>query len=251
MNARFCSRNKAPVIVHGLLLLAALLIFRATEVQADLGPKPSMNFSFTYEIAEIPINSGQLMECSDETCSDAHPLEEIALQNFSCSEYECHSQAYGYADYFRLVIQFSDRVRQSNVFTKKAFNAGYTVTVLEDALEVKENFKITSCCDCLSLWLTLVIETLVASLYMTAFHLPRAFLGWIPLASLVTLPVVWLGFPLLPLPSTAVMGLSEVFAVVVETGLLHFLTFRRISLRQAFLLSLVMNMISFGIGLLI
>jgi len=239
------------VTTHGFLLLAALLFFNVLKVNADIGPKPGMDFSFSYEIAQTPIISGQLLECSDETCDDATPLTEIGPQRFTCTEYECHSIAYGYADYFKLVIQFEDRTRESNVFTKKAFNASYTVTVMEDTLEVKEKFKIGSCCNSLGLWLTLVIETLVASLYMAAFHLPRAFVGWVPLASLVTLPVVWGGFPLLPLPDPAITGISEVFAVVVEAVLLYFFTFRRIPLHQAFFLSLVMNVISFAIGLLI
>jgi hypothetical protein len=238
-----------------ILFLTGFLLLSAAPASADIGPKPSMQFKFEYEIPFTPILSGQQIECEDEACSRGQPLEELGPQGFICSENECSSLAYSYSDYHKLVIEFADGVRESNVFTKKAFSAGYTVTVTEDALIVKENFSLGSlfgrnCLCCSGFLTTLGVETLVASMFLAAFQLPRTVLGFVPIASLITLPLVWFAFPLLPLPAGWVIAGSEFAAVLLEAGFIFFAAFRRIPFRQLLLLSLVMNAISFGIGLL-
>jgi hypothetical protein len=237
-----------------LILIAALAFFLlpVSIVQADVGPKPGLHMTFEYEIDPVSIVSGQLIECDDEACTSGEPLQELGPQRFECSENECSSISYGYTDYQKIVIQFEDGTRESNVFTKKAMNAEYIVTVKEDSLSVREKFKIGSifyqCCN--SLALTLIIETLIASLFLGAFHIPRSFLGLIPLASLVTLPAVWFVFPYLPLAPMLNTGLSEIFAVLAETAVIYWGTVKTIPLRQVLLLSFLMNAASFGIGLL-
>ena len=109
----------------------------------------------------------------------------------------CQSLAFGYSKYQKLVITFNDGVRVNNVFTMGAFYANYTVTVLQDTLQVKETFGPVSRTCCPGLGLTLVLETLLASIYLSAFHLSRSILGWVPVASLITLPFVWAVFPFL------------------------------------------------------
>ncbi len=121
------------------VLFASLLVF-VPPVQADLGPKPSMDFEFHYESgAPLTIVEGSQLECDDATCSDAEPLLEGGPQRFTCSQDRCSSSAYGYSAYHRLVIHFSDGVtRESNVFSKSHFSAIYRVTVREDDLVVEE-----------------------------------------------------------------------------------------------------------------
>ena len=130
------SRRFATILAAAILFL---LPFQAAR-SADVGPKPSMSFSFVYRIKPIPvIVSGVQLECSDPTCSDAAPLAQMGPQNFSCSYTTCNSLAYGYREYHRLNITFSDgRARLSNVFTKKAFAAAYKVDVRSDDLLVTE-----------------------------------------------------------------------------------------------------------------
>jgi hypothetical protein len=241
-----------PWAILQVLLTACLVFFMipASIAQADVGPKPGIHLSFEYTIDPVTIVSGQLIECDDETCSTGEPLQEMGPQRFECTDSDCSSIAYGYSDYLKIVIQFEDKTRESNVFTKKALNAEYIVTVNEDDLLVKEKFKIGSvfyqCCN--SLGLTLIIETLIASLFLTAFHIPRAFLGLVPLSSLLTLPVVWFAFPHLPLPPMVNLGLSEIFAVLAETAVIYLGAVKTIPLRQVFILSFVMNAASFVIG---
>lgn len=238
------------------LLLAVFFLIPPMPASADIGPKPSMHFAFEYEIEYTPILRGQQIECDDETCTNSHLLEELGPQHFKCTETECSSLAYGYSEYHKLVIEFADKVRESNVFTKDAFSANYRVTVTEDALIVKEKFSPGSlfdrnCLCCSGFLTTLGIETVIASIFLAAFHLPRTVLGLVPLASLITLPLVWFAFPLLPISSGWVIAASEVSAVLLEAALIFFALFRRISFRQLFSLSLVMNAVSFGIGLLL
>jgi hypothetical protein len=104
------------------------------------------------------------------------------------------------------------------------------------------------CFCCPSVLVTLVLETVVASAYLSLFRLPGVMLAWVPMCSLFTLPAVWLAFPLLPLPSGWTIGLSEVFAVVVEGVLLYGLALRGKRWKHAAALSLAMNAGSFLVG---
>lgn len=123
------------------LLLGIVLGSAALPVHADIGPKPSMDFSFVSAVEGSPaIVEAVLYECSDVECGSAQPLDEMGPQGIWCGATECTSMAYGYTEYFRLKVRFSDGVtRESNVFGKRAFRARYTVTIEPDALTAKED----------------------------------------------------------------------------------------------------------------
>lgn len=234
------------------LIAAVVAMLPLATARADVGPKPTADFEFEYQIAPVDIVEGQLLECEDETCETGKPLEELGPQHFECEGQICSSIAYGYADYLKLVITFTDRQRESNVFTKGAFAAAFKVVVLESSLQVEEVRKgigVGGCCSGLAA--TIALEIVVAMAYVSVFHLPKAALGWVPLASVLTLPVVWFVFPQLKLAAGWTVGLSEGFAVLFEAGLVHLATRRRIGLRHAAALSLAMNGVSFLLGLLL
>jgi len=229
--------------------MALVLIMPAVPALADTGPKPTEAFAFEYKIPKVDIVSGQLLQCDDPDCQAGKPLTKGGPQNFTCTVDACQSLAYGYSKYQKLAITFTDGVRVSNVFTKGAFFANYTVTVLQGSLQVKETSGLVSRACCPSLGLTLVLETLLASIYLSVFHLPRSILGWVPVASLITLPFVWAVFPYLGLNDWLTTALSESFAVVVEAAFIYAVTSRAISLRHVVILSLAMNAFSFLVGL--
>jgi hypothetical protein len=140
-------RKRTPTISATLALLLILTLtftalgINAKPVKADMGPKPSMEFTFESGdgVPELSIVEGVMWECSDTTCAEAEILEELGPQGFSCGELACESMAYGYAAYHYLEITFSDGVtRQSNIFSKNHFDASYTVTITPDALVVEE-----------------------------------------------------------------------------------------------------------------
>jgi len=125
-----------------LVIILVALLTPSYSAQADIGPKPTMSFDFTFENnLSIAIVEGQLLQCSDATCLDAKPLQMVGPQHFSCQPKSCESMAYGYSEYNRLEITFSDgKTRQSNVFGKKYFGAHYHVTVRQDDLMVEEQW---------------------------------------------------------------------------------------------------------------
>ena len=234
----------------GLVLLILFLTCPAAPVRADAGPKPGMSFDFDFQDASVTIVGGEQLECEQSDCSDGKPLTAAGPQRFTCTETGCTSLAYGYKPYHKLVIQFSDRTRESNVFDKRGYNAHYKVTVRAEDLEVKEDtlpIDPLGCCN--GVLGTLVVEVLVAALYLGLFHLPHFLIGWAALGSLLTLPFVWLVFPLLPLPPAWSTGLAEGFAVLAEAGLFYLASGRTLSFRQALLLSLATNSASFMFGL--
>ena len=107
---------------------------------ADVGPKPSMDFTFTQGVSgtQVSIVSGTMFECQQSDCSDAKPLPQLGPQGFRCEATSCHALAYGFSDYHRLEIQFSDgKSRQSNIFKTADFNGTYKVTIRQDDLRVE------------------------------------------------------------------------------------------------------------------
>jgi hypothetical protein len=126
-----------------LLLLLAFLPIHA--VSADVGPKPSMDFTFKQEFSGTPltITSGILFECEQSDCQDANPLQVLGPQRFSCIEISCSAMAYGFSTYHRLEIQFSDgKTRQSNIFKTAQFQSSYQVTIRQDDLLVEPKFSL-------------------------------------------------------------------------------------------------------------
>lgn len=129
-----------------LLPLAVLLVLIPSHsALADTGPKPSMEFQFTQEIAGEPltITSGILFECDQSDCSDAAPIEEVGPQGFRCEATSCSAVAYGFAPYHQIELEFSDgRTRQSNIFETAGFDSQYTVTIRPDDLLVEAQFSL-------------------------------------------------------------------------------------------------------------
>ncbi len=128
-----------------LLFLITQLLLPARVVFADTGHKPTMDFSFKQELSgdQLTIVSGTLYECDQSDCSDAAPLKELGPQRFTCDATSCSALAYGFSDYHKLEIQFSDgKTRQSNIFQTAGFDSKYTVTIRADNLLVESQFNL-------------------------------------------------------------------------------------------------------------
>jgi hypothetical protein len=234
----------------GMLALVLLMLLPAAPANADVGPKPGMLFKFEYPVQGITLTGGDLLVCEQADCSDEKPLMEAGPQRFRCDGGTCSTVLYGSSPYYRLRLTFSDKPRESAVFKKERYNAEYLVTVRQNDLLVQENTTIfgREDCFCGGLFLTLVLETLIAGLFTSTLGLSRALVGWVPLASLFTLPAVWFGFPLLPVSPLLSTGLAEGFAVLAEAGLIYLATQRTVPFRWVLLLSTVMNALSFIAG---
>lgn len=130
-----------------LILLVLVASFMPLQsASADLGPKPTMSFTFTQEFSgeQVTIVSGTLFECKQSDCSDAKPLMEAGPQRFGCEATTCHALAYGFSDYHKLEIEFSDgKTRPSNIFKTAEFDSIYKVTIRQNDLLVEPQFSPT------------------------------------------------------------------------------------------------------------
>lgn len=126
-----------------LMLLPLWIIFSAGVGLVDMGPKPHMEFFLDSEVGAVQVEAGTLYECGQPDCSDAHPLEEVAVQGFRCYETTCTAVAYGFAPYHVLELTFSDGVtRRSQVFETIGHISNYGVTVRENDLLVAPRFNL-------------------------------------------------------------------------------------------------------------
>jgi hypothetical protein len=134
-------KHKHPFILF--LFLLGLLPFGS--VSADVGPKPSMDFTFNQKFTGTPVTilTGILFECGRSDCQDAMPLQGFGPQGFSCSATSCSAMAYGFSTYHKLEIHFSDGVtRTSNIFKTSQFQATYKVSIRQKDLLVEPRFSL-------------------------------------------------------------------------------------------------------------
>jgi hypothetical protein len=132
-------------IKRDILFLLLLAFIPFNTVQADVGPKPTMDFTFkqTFTGAPVTIVSGTLFECAQSDCLDAKPLVQEGPQHFSCDPSSCSALAYGFSSFNRLEIVFSDgKTRQSNIFKTTQFQASYHVSIRQDDLLVSPTFSL-------------------------------------------------------------------------------------------------------------
>lgn len=102
-----------------------------------------------------------------------------------------------------------------------------------------------------ALYLTILIEGIVAFVVLGALKLSRRILLSVPLVSMVTLPLLWLALAPTIGNSNALSALAvgEVAVVLAEAGLLYALQRpRKLSLRHALVISLAMNVVSALVG---
>lgn len=303
-------------ITIGVLLSLLLVPFAL----ADVGPKPTMDFTFSALTDVQPeIVEATLLECSDPTCASAEPLEELGPQRITCQAYSCYSMAYGYAEHFRLRVRFSDGItRESNVFGKRAFQAQYTVMIEDTSLVVEEHSSFGRLFNgplfivaLFTLGAAVLILPLLALLHLVflgiwiaraprpeapprwlfiatwilsglgfvigliaAFTVPLTLLIELPVliayarwrdkplklwltlgvaVNLVTQPLLWsmaIGGGLSHFPWTT-LAIVEVGIWLVEAVLLYLPLRRQTTFPEMLLLSLAMNALSFGLGLLL
>lgn len=239
------------VTLASVLLVVLALLLSPTPAGADVGPKPEMTFRFDFQTVPVDIVEGQLLECETPACTAAEPLMEVGPQRFTCAEHGCYSMAYGYAPYHRLALTFADgSTRESNVFEKKAFNSLYIVTVTDSDLKVKEVVGRSESEQIVpAVVVTILVEMLLAFVYLLIFRRPKRVLIWVLVANIISLPVVWFLFPLLPLPLSLVLFLAEIFAFLFEAVFLYLTNRQALGLKHALALSFVTNLASFLIGL--
>jgi hypothetical protein len=109
------------IMVSKALIAAAafsLGLAGAQAALADIGPKPTMAFAFSFAKKRLTVAKGSLLMCEDARCSLANPLERLGPQGLTCEARACSATAYGFARFARLEVTLSNgRTLRSNVFT--------------------------------------------------------------------------------------------------------------------------------------
>jgi hypothetical protein len=98
-----------------------------------------------------------------------------------------------------------------------------------------------------SFFVSIIIELLVALIFLSILKLPKKILLWVLIANIITLPLVWFFFPLfggIYWP----MIIAEIFAFIFEALFIYFASKKALKFWHAFLLSFIMNLFSFLIG---
>ena len=235
------------------IFLFTIFLISPMLVSADLGPKPTMKFDLTYETQnQVTLIGGEQFQCEDKNCEDIKPLGEYGPQRFTCQDNFCRSLAYGYSPYQKLVLNFSDRTRESQIFHTESFNAEFNVKVTDSQLLIEETTPITSKGTSFikALIITLILELLVALIYLFSTKISKKILFYVLIANIISLPIVWFLFPsikIMPLVFL-IFIISEIFAVVFEAYFIYYLNKDIITLRKSFTLSLIMNLVSLFIG---
>lgn len=217
---------------------------------ADAGPHPSMEFIFRYSINSTPVEeSAKLIFCHDADCK----INQEVMGPFRCSNNSC-SYMYGSNGYYKLVVIFSDKTRESNIFQKTRFNSSYVVTVNQDNLYVTETWSGLPyelyrqiALFIVALIITLPSELLVAKIFFKRINQPYNSICIVK-ANLISLPIVWFVFPFILLDSFVVILLAEIFALLFEAWYIHRNDTNRISYVTAFCVSLIMNLTSFSLS---
>lgn len=245
-----------------LPVLLALMLSACSMLPAfaDMGPKPDMEFRVKYSIPVVAVKSGKLMQSDKEDFSDAKPLPQLGPQDFYYSEMPWHALAYGFKDYSKLVIQFADKERSSNVFRKRGFQACYNVDVRENDLVVTEDPQLVALAQggaqstlrrfLIAGVITLVVELVLGSIYIAIRKKPRMFL-WIVVANLVTLPITWLVIPDIIPAFPQEFLVAAIFSWLAEAALFFFLMRGEMRWWVAVILSLVLNAASAVLTLMV
>ena len=238
---------------HKLLFpFLVFLILSMQTVFADAGPKPGMNFKMVYKTSKpVKVLEGWQLQSPFESFTVADTLKREGPQRLIVNQQDCKSVSYGYKDFQKLILRFDDTTRQSNVFANESFNSVYEVTVYDNRLEVRDVTPFMKNSTSLAvflkaLMLTLILELLVAFVYLKLSKKPLKILIFVILGNLITLPLVWFVFPLF-LNGWAI-PVGEVVAFVLEALFLLLTCRRYFRPSGAFLLSFMMNFMSFLIG---
>lgn len=238
-----------------LFLITALVLSAYLHLFADAGPKPSMKFRFIYKTSQpVRVLDGWQLQSESGSFHEYDTVKKQGPQGFHVQQTEALSVAGHFKDYQKIIIQFDDRLRESAVFANKSYHSEYSVTVLDDKMIVED---VTGFFSDSTSWkmfikaliLTILIEVLIALLFFRIWKIPFRFLWVIILINLISLPLVWFLFPVFLKEWSVPAG--ELTAFLVEALLIRLLCSKYLSTGKSFLLSFVMNLVSFVTGGLI
>ncbi len=238
---------KGRHIVLTILLLALLLPLTS----ADMSPRGTMQFNRIYETSEpVTLIDYRLIRYEDEQC-----LNEIELrrfERFGCAQKECQASVFP-MKYNRLILNFSDRERQSGVFNISNYGAAFDVHVTDSKLIVVDATPISVVIFCampgfaLLFTLNIILELIISLIFIAVLDKPMKVIAAVSIANLISFPVLW---QLLAFGDEFLL-LLEALIVLFEGLFIYYFMKKVIPIHQSLTLSLILNICSFIFGMLL
>ncbi len=182
----------------------------------------------------------------------------------NCTNAHCHF-TYFLPSKFKLVVYLpgQDKVYLSNVIIRKNFKSTFEADLLSNgSIKIQETtpliekysfetpFHSLFHAFIVAFLVTLFLELLVALIYFLITKKSMKILISVLIANSISLPIVWFVFPLFKIDTLLIILLAEIFALVFEACFIYLLN-KDISLKSSFLLSFLMNTLSFFFGILL
>lgn len=238
---------KRSHIVLAILLLALLLPIAS----ADVGPKGTVQFNLIYEISEpVTIIDSRLIKYEDEQCLNETELRRF--ERFECAQKECRASIFP-GRYNRLILNFSDRDRQSEVFDISNYGAEFDVRVTDSELIVEDATPISvlifyAMPDFTLLFtLNILLELIISLIFIAVLNKPMKVIAAVIIANLISFPVLW---QLLAFDDEFLL-LFEALIVLFEGLFIYYFMKKVIPIYQSLTLSLILNICSFIFGMLL
>jgi hypothetical protein len=263
-------KNKSAFLIFVLLIFSVLPSF----VSADLGPKDSVDINVLYNGNKISDASfsAEMLACINK---NRQYLPEGLIPQLNISEYDSANNCYWtpaflawggncsdsrcYFWYFppsefklAVYVPSLDKVFITNEISRTTSDSNYEVALnFDGSAKISETtplFRKDNVSSFIkALIITLIIELLVALIYLSITKLSKKILISVIVGSLITLPIVWFIFPLIKIIPLVIL-LSEIFAIVFEAYFIYHLNKQAITLKKSFVLSIIMNLASLIIG---
>ncbi len=235
-------------------ILLFLIIF-PQHIFADAGPKPKFTYDIVYETTkDIDLIKGIQLESDDAGFMRYDTIHSEGAQGFTCFQDLCYAMAYSFKKYHRVILIFNDTVRVTPVFKHKSFQSNFLITVYEDRLEIEDKTTLIGSSAIFptflkALIITLIIELFVALLFLLVGKKPLKTLLPVGYANLLSIPLLWLLFPLAF--SYHYVWIPEIIIFIAEAYFIKALVREKLSIRFLLIMSLIMNLASFIVGTMI
>ncbi|MEA3283283.1 MAG: hypothetical protein U9Q68_12175 [Euryarchaeota archaeon] len=238
---------KRSHIVLSILLLSLLIPLAS----ADSGPRGTVQFNLIYETSEpVTLIDYRITGYEDEQC-----ISEIDLRNFKqfeCAQKECRTRMFP-GRYNRLILNFSDRDRQSEVFNVSNYGAEFDVRVTDSELIVEDVTPISVLIFyampdfALLFTLNILLELILSLIFIAVLNKPMKVIAAVIIANLISFPVLW---QLLAFDDEFFL-LFEALIVLFEGLFIYYFMKKVIPIYQSLTLSLILNICSFIFGMLL
>jgi hypothetical protein len=231
-----------------------------------MGPKPTVDILVKYngEPIKDPVFTAKMLTCYNSSYQFSQDCLKYGSYWFpaslawggNCTNSECH---FGYMPptYFKLQVDIPSLGRSftTNYVNRTNFYSKYEANLNPDGTAtIKETTSVLETANFLSFIvafiLTLIIELFFGAVYISIEKIKgMKLLLWILITNSISVPIVWLVFPLFTSNLFSAILIGEVFAVFFEAYLYFYFSRKNFpSYTKAIELSIILNGTSFFFG---